>query len=174
MNPSDVHSSPRSRPLRKPSREGRPSFFRFPPCSHLLNSAGSAEMTKSEEFLMRNAIAFASIILLLAAAVVSTSSAEPLLTAKIHWDHSIDKPYLQAYRLYWKMPGATEWSSVDLKPDNNFYEFITTVPGIYQFRMTAVDKRGLESVPTATVRGLITEPMQNLRMVPTKPKEEVR
>lgn len=120
---------------------------------------------------MRKAVAFASIILVVATALVSAPSAEPLLKAKLSWDHSIDKPYLKAYRLYWTMPGSTDWSSVDLKPDNNFYEFITTVPGIYQFRLTAVDTRGLESVPTPTVRGLIVEPLQNIRIVPTKPQE---
>jgi len=120
----------------------------------------------------------------------------------ITWDPSIDAPYLQSYRVYYYRTSNTPESltpaeyakSYNLANDSMTYSIDPTGPksidipstnlqiklnglaaGTWYFALTAIDTRGLESIPTPEISTILSPPTRpqaprNSRLIETEYK----
>ena len=85
------------------------------------------------------------------------------------WDASIDEPYLMSYKVYWGMvkgefpkPGSATVFATEHR-----YTVQDLADGTYYFVVTAIDTRGLESIPSNEVEA-------NLSTMPPRPPLSVK
>jgi hypothetical protein len=151
-------------------------FLTFRPSSLILCRHKKADFYQFEDHIMKKALTFC--LLYLSLCLVCTGyAAERDIT--LQWDESIDAPYLQSYVVYYytaqgaagslnasdyavsyKLPGGSPIlinPSIDPKPitinksnTQITLHFSTNVKDYY-FVVTAVDTRGLESIPSPEV-----------------------
>jgi len=68
----------------------------------------------------------------------------------IAWDHSVDLPYIDGYRIYYGTESGKYGAPIFVGKVSQ-YTVSGLADGTYYFVLTAIDPRGLESVPTPEV-----------------------
>ena len=66
------------------------------------------------------------------------------------WDHSVDLPYIDGYRIYYGTEPGKYGDPIFVGKVTQ-YTIAGLADGTYYFVLTAIDSRGLESVPTPEV-----------------------
>ena len=106
-----------------------------------------------------------TIIFLISFCLVCPGYAE-VKDVTLQWDHSIDLPYLEWYKVYYyTIPG--EKDSIIIDKSNAQITLSLENTKTYYFVVTAIDTRGLESVPSNEVSTLVWPvPPKNIKLVP--------
>jgi fibronectin type 3 domain-containing protein len=84
----------------------------------------------------------------------------------LQWEHSIDLPYLEWYKVYYyTIPGDKD--SITINKSNTQITLSLDNIKTYYFVVTAIDTRGLESAPSNEVSTLFWPGApKNIRLVP--------